>query len=107
MAHTQPGRRVVASESTIEYDPEIAYELMTDGLPNVSTANIQQAINSENIHFTGLKRQGNRRVQYHGREDFFVEFRNSSNNKWASCTCSSPAPCSVSVLGRGLLVRNS
>ncbi|RDI79990.1 hypothetical protein Vi05172_g10021 [Venturia inaequalis] len=93
MAHSQAGHRVATSASTIEDDPEIAYELRITGSPNVSTTNIQQSIDSPKIHFTGLKKQGNRCVEYHGREDFVVNFHNSSNNKWASCSCSNSTPC--------------
>lgn len=99
MSHTQAGSRVATSKSTIGDDPEIDYELKTAGPPNVSTTDIQQSIDSENLHFTGIERQGNRRVYFHGREDFTVSFSNSTSNKGVSCTCSNAAPCSVSMLG--------
>ncbi|TID27421.1 hypothetical protein E2P81_ATG00181 [Venturia nashicola] len=93
MAHTQAGRRVAISARSIEYDPEITYELRTTGSSSVSTANIEKSIDSDQIHFTGLKRKGNKCVEFHGREDFVVDFHNSTHNKGASCTCSNPAPC--------------
>ncbi|QDS67533.1 hypothetical protein FKW77_002447 [Venturia effusa] len=94
MAQNPTTAGAAISESTLEGDPEIHYQLPTTGLPSALTTNIPQSIDSVNLHFIRIKKLSNKCIEFHGKEDFCVTFKNSTSNKKLSCSCSNAAQCS-------------
>lgn len=96
MAQNQAGHSVAISESSIQYDPAIRYQLRTTASPNFNTTNPQDSINSTSLRFNIIKRQSNKRAEFHG-NGFVVIFRNSTSKK-ICCDCSNAVPCSVRTI---------
>lgn len=95
MAQTQAGP-VAISESSIQGDPVIRYQLRTTASSRVQTTDIPGSIDSTSLRFRFIKRLSNKHVEFHG-NGFVVTFRNKITRK-TCCDCSNAVPCSVRTM---------